>query len=448
MRTLMRISRSVNFRTGFLLALAWWLVGCAGPPTWAPSKDDVLAAFNAKPEPMPDLEPKPPVNLYIDTSMSMRGFAAYPGSKFTNVALNISHKLTTASYTMRSYQFASGFERLTGNIERSIVQLSTYSGAETHLTELLQRVSSHLRSGEISVVISDLVQSTQLLHQMDLVKEFADLLAARRPEMLLLAFRSGFSGTYYISMGTGGSYPLNLSEGGTRRGRPFYVLIFAPNRPALETFRKYVLAGLSPEASFEPTLPPIEVEAREFVSSRRAPIVWVRYMQAEPLATRASPDALIDRLAENDPPEAGGSTAEFRFRVKRRVPVLNSTGYSLTVERVDILPGKHPSHPAPVKVEQSEIVPGKPPETLFVLRLSQLPRPGADSWVVLRIRARAGKGNLAPPEWVDGWSTLNDQSPSSGDRTLYLSVIVEAMIRAITENVVFSDHFIAFGRGS
>ena len=60
---------------------------------------------------------------------------------------------------------------------------------------------------------------------------------------------------------------------------------------------------------------------------------------------------------------------------------------------------------------------------------------------------RAGKGNLGTPEWVQDWSTPNDQSHRSGNRTLYLDVLVESMVRAITEDVAFSDQFIALGRG-
>ena len=434
---------------GCLLALAGVMAGCGGsPPSFVPQSEEIVNAFQAKPPAEAAGDPRPALDFYVDSSGSMKGFAAYTGSKYTTVVLSVWHKLTTAQYEVNGYQFAKGFDRLGRNVEAQLISPDFYSGEETHLTELLHRIAEHIRRGEISVVISDMVESQQDLKQMDLVRDLSKLLADRRPEMLLLGFRSGFNGTYYISMGTGGTYPLRLSEGAPGRGRPFYLLVFAPNQASLETLRKYPLTGLGEEASFQPTLPPLVIAEPAFVAAHTPPLFWTRFRKPEPVATDGFSSASIHRLVESASPQAAGSTLEFRFTAEPHVPVLDPRRFTFTVEKVAFQKGKRREKPAAARVVKVSVSPvGKPDGSAFALNFAQLPRPAADSWDVYRVQMRAGKGNLGTPSWVEDWSTPNDQSYRASNRTLYLDVLVESMVRAITENVVFSDHFIALGRG-
>ena len=198
-----------------------------------------------------------------------------------------------------------------------------YSGAETHLTEIFKRIEEHIRRGEITIVVSDMLQSAEDFKQMDLIRELSKLLADRRPEMLLLAFRSGFNGPYYVSMSAGGSYPLRLQEG-PGQGRPFYLLVFAPDQASLEMLRKYALTGVGEEASFQPTLPlAIDKDKPEFMAAQTSPLFWSRYQAPELVVTERLSPASLERLAESASSGAGGSGIEFKFTGKPRVPVIN-----------------------------------------------------------------------------------------------------------------------------
>jgi len=439
-------------RAGFLLAclacILCFTTACTPePPGRSPTANEIAAAFNTKPPATALEDPLPALNFYVDSSMSMMGYAAVPGSRYSTTVLTLWHKVTTARYPVRGFQFAQGFARLGSKAEVQLISPAFYSGAETHLTELFKRVAEHIKNGEISIIVSDMVESAQDLKQMDLVREMSQLLSDRRPEVLLLAFRSGFNGPYYVSMGAGGSYPLRL-EDAPGQGRPFYVLIFAPDQPALETLRKYALTGLGEEASFQPTLPPLAVSKESFAAARTPPVIWSRFRAPEPIATKISASALVERLVESDPPQATGSAIEIRFTAEPRVPVRDPAKFHVGVEKAVFKAGRRNPSSVPVPEVKAIITPsGRTDGAGFTVSLARLPRPAADSWEVYRVQIRAGAGNLDTPLWVRNWSTPNDQSAKAANRTLYLDVLIESMVRAITENVVFSDHFIALGRG-
>jgi hypothetical protein len=81
------------------------------------------------------------------------------------------------------------------------------------------------------------------------------------------------------------------------------------------------------------------------------------------------------------------------------------------------------------------------PNKLMVTHL--FPAPPLKSWDIYRVRLRSGEGNLDPPAWARDWSTRNDQLTAQDNRTLHLEMLLEAMVRAVTENVILLDHFIA-----
>ena len=50
------------------------------------------------------------------------------------------------------------------------------------------------------------------------------------------------------------------------------------------------------------------------------------------------------------------------------------------------------------------------------------------------------------PAWVRDWNTDDDSTPGVGNKTFRLSLLVEAMIRAITEDAPFCEQYICLGR--
>jgi hypothetical protein len=91
--------------------------------------------------------------------------------------------------------------------------------------------------------------------------------------------------------------------------------------------------------------------------------------------------------------------------------------------------------------------PGDRAPLAFVL-LYRFPRSQRYTWDVYAVRVRAGRANVAPPEWVASWSTRDDRPLAQSNRTLNLHLLVEAMIRGITEEVILSEHYLRLGRES
>lgn len=99
--------------------------------------------------------------------------------------------------------------------------------------------------------------------------------------------------------------------------------------------------------------------------------------------------------------------------------------------------------PAPIETVIEEVSSGDPVQ--FHLTMT-LPRPPKDTWDVYQIRWLPGEGNLKGPTWSDEWSTDDDRLPQQGNRTFRLSLLVHAMISAITENTNLCEQYIALGR--
>lgn len=450
----LRISKRVARGVAALMFLII-LVGC-GPsaPSFTPGADEILGAFEAKALPETPVDSLPPLKFYLDSSMSMRGFVSYPGSRYTEVLQNIWRRIVTARYEVRAIRFSGGFTPL-GNVSVSqFARPEFYSGKDTPLADLLKLAAADIGQGQIVAVVSDMVQSQTAQSQLDLVRELLRAIAQNRPELLVLGFRSSFRGDYYVeSPPKTAPIKLDLPEGGTGRGRPFYVLVFAPSRAALETFQRYVLTGLGEEISFQPTLAPLMVNETQFVPpGPDAPQVWGLAQVPEYVATRASSAGFINRFIELQAPQ--GESSEFRVRfttqlTQLRIAVASPSRFRLTIDKVSFEAGRPKGKPAPAAGLRATIsLYGKPDDGAFVLTYSALPRPNPETWDVYRVQVQAGAGNLLQPDWVLHWSTPDDHSAATGNRTLHFDVLVEAMVRAITENVILFDHFVAFGRGA
>ena len=179
--------------------------------------------------------------------------------------------------------------------------------------------------------------------------------------------------------------------------------------------------------------------------SRTLSAVWQRFTKPTFLGGAAPGSNFIDMFFEGQPLQGNSSSLQLKFQATPGIPIQSLGRLSLTIERVAFSQGRKPEKPAKAAVNTS--VTGKPDGSEFTLAYSGLARPAPGSWDVYRVRMRAGTGNLAMPAWVRQWSTPSDVSPTAADKTLNIDLLVEAMVRAITEEIVFSDHFIGLGRG-
>ena len=171
-------------------------------------------------------------DLYIDDSASMRGYASLPDSHYVRVMNHILDAGATGNLSVTPYRFSSGIAPV-GNL--GIAQLLSpqfYGGLDTPLSRLLEHIG--VSPNRMSVIVSDLVQSDKTNDERALVKALREL-ARKRVEIRLLGFRSGFRGDYYVEHAPYAGHaqrkiPLTLDQSVPGGGRPFYLLVIAPNR--------------------------------------------------------------------------------------------------------------------------------------------------------------------------------------------------------------------------
>jgi hypothetical protein len=109
--------------------------------------------------------------------------------------------------------------------------------------------------------------------------------------------------------------------------------------------------------------------------------------------------------------------------------------------------GRGGARGAPAEVKPPAVFEGPSgAEDLQATLTYTLPRPASGTWDVYEFRMYPGRGNLIPPRWVRNWTTDADESAAHGNRTFQLALLVEAMIRGITEKNVFCEQYIAVGR--
>jgi hypothetical protein len=294
-----------------------------------------------------------------------------------------------------------------------------------------------------------MVQSEQGKDQFALL-EAVGKVVERRPEVLLKAFRSGFKGTYFIE--TPSKTPKDMLEFDLKGdsadlGRPLYLLIIAPSREEVIQFEKTVLQGLEEDAVFQPTIAPLVVNKVEFESSDKgSQSIWNRYGPLGFMPNQSNAPMLFGTFIERADPREEVSLLRLRLSVQpqSKIPLMSPEKLGYQVERTTFRDGRAPS---PISITLQPGVVTQASHSVFIMTYP-FQRPAPYTWDAYRIRMQAGLANLGIPGWVSDWSTKDDRSVENGNRTLNLGLLVETMVRAITENVVFLDQFILLGRGN
>jgi len=451
----MRNARGSLRRSGLHILMGVMLAciaGCGGHPLppELPTNADILKAFQAEraAAPQAGTERSRPLHLYIDSSQSMRGFVTNADSGYRTAIDFLLDRSATAGYPLEVFRFADGIAPL-GNVAASaVLEPSFYSGAETSFPNLLRHIGENDEAGAISVIISDLVQSGRTGDQRALVVAFQEI-AKRGKQVVLLAFRSSFSGTYFVESrrkGRPNTLQLKLDGGTADRSRPFYMILVADGDTDLAEVRRYLLPDIQGNEEFDASSPALAVEAVEYLPPDLGTVaLWNVYRATENLPVTVGHRATLSFM------EIGVSAGEASpVRLGLKLPatgpqsnrVLRSPqDLKFMAERRSVRNGRW------TKPQAVDLA----PEALFRsadLGLTyQVPRPTTASWDVYRIRICPGPGNLRLPAWVEDWATPDDSLEMWGNRTLKLDLFIEAMNRSIKEKVPLSDQFILFGRG-
>ncbi len=137
----------------------------------------------------------PALDIYLDDSGSMRGFATRPESNYLRVLQGTLLAATAAPFDLSVYPLSSKSPVPPAPMNQ-FSKASFYEKPDTPLVDLVSRIAQ--KPDHTAIVISDLVQSERQQNQdiQALIRVLRQLVEMRS-EIRLFAFRSDFVGDYY-----------------------------------------------------------------------------------------------------------------------------------------------------------------------------------------------------------------------------------------------------------
>ncbi len=431
--------------------------GDSGLPS-APTPEDFLPRFGVPPSAASAGEAeRPKIRLYIDRSWSMRGFVEARGSRYQHVLSSLLDNAAASRCPFQPFGFDVKVEPLQGG-GQSAESPWFYNGLKTDLRRLFAQAAP--RSGEVSVVMSDFVQSAGGEDQRALAAA-VDGGDAAEWQVLLLAFRSAFHGWYFVEKPGAAEHKFQVDFDGatSATGRPFYLLVLAKRRRDLDSFRRYVLADIQDDEELQPSEPALRVADVQLATEARPAADeanrWSRSQQLEGDLHDVSGSAghvnsfiALGEGSQRMPPLRLAVTASARtplrsisdLEIERAAKERRRAGW---LDRPAV-EARAEWAPAPrTEKDGGKDSPGA--DAGFVLTIP-LARPAAGAWSLDRVRVTPGQGNLLPPLWVESWTAQDDSLPANANRTFKLRLLVEVLIRSIQERIPILDEFILVRR--
>jgi hypothetical protein len=409
--------------------LVWFgtvVLSCRSVPA-PPSESALSREFGQLSQTAQDESAVDDVDIYIDGSQSMQGFAASKQSNFCTMISELMLQAAAAQFKLTTYRFASDIRRLDRPALSQLQSQDFYTGLDTRLAELLNRIDSQPQ--HTAIIISDLVQSEPGADSQNLVRELAGIGSSTR-QMDLMAFRSTYQGTYAPEYRQGinsAHININVSQKIPGEGRPFYLLIVAPNAASLSRVKEHLLNHRPAAEEFDASLPPINVKSIDLDAHSPEARNWDLY------STFARTPGNVAQFSngilwQGPGGETGTVPLPLTLTLASPAEVRQPERLDLRVERGDWVNGEF-AQASQTAIPVSGIV--KDSEHLQ-LDLS-LVRPEKQTWNIYFIRIGPGDANLDIPSWVSEWNTEDDGVSSAGNRTYQLRLLALAMVNAISE---------------
>ena len=428
--------------------------GCGGAHASAPSASAIAGTFQAQAA-RNDERATQQLDIYVDGSLSMRGFAAAQDSNYSRIAREVVSSATTASFDVNIYKFTSTISKVTNLPLGQLQSPDFYNGSDTPLASLL----NHLAPDHSVIVLTDLVQSDKGTDNLDLVRAFTAL-GARKLEIRLLGYRSSFRGEYYPeNLPKRRHFPVELSQAIPNSGRPFYMLVIAPNPAAMKRLDEYILRRNPATRVFDATAPSIWIDAVYLYSDNPKKPEWSLYSPPQFKQTAIPHFESSYRFRNTGRSNGAEVMLPLEFVVKAG-HLLQSPAHIEFESTKSTWKGGKGSEPISWNLSatgefysnasakrEGTVLPGDPAENASEkMRLQfQVPRPERQSWDVYSIRMKAGQANLKVPEWVKDWNTEDDNLLQNANRTFQLKLVVEAMINAVSEHTAFAECILRLG---
>ena len=144
--------------------------------------------------PPPSSEASSDLDVYVDGSKSMRGYASSPDSNYNRLLRGLLQSATAGSFNLSVFKFTSTITPITNIPLNQIQSPGFYDGQDTPLRTLMARVAA--APTHTAIIVSDMVQSEVVNDNLAFTKALVQL-ASRSPQMRLLAYRSSFAREYY-----------------------------------------------------------------------------------------------------------------------------------------------------------------------------------------------------------------------------------------------------------
>ncbi|MBU1949707.1 MAG: hypothetical protein KJ970_00020 [Candidatus Eisenbacteria bacterium] len=385
------------------------------------------------------------IDLYLDVSESMRGFAAVDTSSYLRVLRQVLDQVTTADYDLRPFSFSERTELITPFSWDRIKNPLFYSGASTDLPSLLESIAEDSSRTSISVVVSDLVVSMINEDEYSTVTALNAILH-KCEETLLLGFRSEFIGTYFIETPPKGridNVDLRLED--KHSGRPFFLLIVANSTEMLERFSRTTLDSLEVSLRYNPRDYPVLVENVKPYDCYENRENEIRIFDVPEWSVDESgysryTGTFVHLNASNQ--EKSRLCLQMRFGGDLKIwslDALDCRCWHTRYAREGIWDAKRS-----VRIDQMTVVDSL--EKGVAILAYDFPSLERNTWDAFLISFRPGEGNLRFPEWVSSWSTRDDRERSELSRTLYLELLIRAMQNSVLDELRFHDQVIFLTR--
>jgi hypothetical protein len=441
-----RFFRPVGAALGFAaLGACLTVVGCSRRPQ-VPPFEKILDAFHASkgsneaPKPVMDL------GIYIQLSNSVRGFVGVTPSNYRRVVEALLRGAQDAQFNVQRLRFSDTVTAADNFGPGDFLNVANFRGNEASLGMLMNDLETRKQNGRLNVIVTDLTGVEGHPGQPELGAALKEM-ASEKVALLVLGFRSAFSGEYEAhALNCPGQRPkLSTGQSLPGRGRPFYLIVTAPNQASIENFRQAVLTNLHPQVEFMPTSRPVDVEAGRPDLEKKSSLAI--FDNTKPQADFGNTRRFYSSFTYSGPTD-GKVSLKFRWPAKRNYRI-DARKLKLEATSVQIDDrGNFSAQTNPMTFVASEPPKGKGDEAKsddleYEYKFSP---PEKGGWVVYRIQMKGGVGNLPPPRWLGDWNAAEDCEAEAGNRTYQLESFADNLISALAQDTVFAEHYVAVRR--